>query len=355
MMKAAKTRTKKFTYFIGIDVSKNKLDYAVMHASELLFHREAKNESDAILTFVNELKMLPRFTIRKTIFCMEDTGIYCNHLLNSLKKLKANVIVENPLHLKYSSGMTRGKNDKVDAIRIAQYAKKNCDELNLWVSRRPIIDQLVNLFAIRNRLLGLSVALNAPLKEQNTFVRKEMQKLSLQSSKRSMDAFRLDLADINSAIDELIDTDEHLKRLKMLITSVPNIGSVTATCIIICTGEFKEIKDPKKFACYAGIAPFKNESGRMVRKAKISPIANRKIKSLLHICALAAIRWDKELKAYYERKTIKEGKAKMAVINAIRNKLILRVFACVNQDRCYIRGYVNSRSVIPADCLAVEN
>lgn len=339
-------RTKKYTYFIGIDISKNELDYAIIHEKKLLFHRECENKPDAILAFVKELKTLPRFTITKALFCMEDTGIYGNHLFNSLRKLKANIVVENAYHLKHSSGITRGKDDKLDSIRIAQYAEKNNSELKLRTPSRPVVDQLTHLFTIRNRLLGLSMMLLNPLKEQKGFVKKQLQNIGEKTCKRSEDAVKSDLADVNLAIVQLIDADENLRKLKTLITSVPNVGPVTAIAIIICTGEFKDIKDPKKFACYAGVAPFKNESGKMRRKSKISHIANRKMKTLLHNCAIAALRWDKELKAYYERKTIKEGKAKMSVINAIRNKLILRVFACVNQDRCYVKDYVNPRTVV---------
>jgi transposase len=342
-MENTKTKHRKYSYFVGIDISKNELDYAVIKGSELLFHKETKNEQESISLFVKELKTLPGFTINKAIFCMEDTGIYASHLLNCLRKVKANIIVENALHLKRSLGFARGKDDRIDAIRIAHYAKKNIDELTLWVPRRPVVEHLLSLFTIRNRLLNQCNALMTPLKEQHTFIEKGLQKLCTNSSKRSIAALKEDLADIDKAISQLIASDDHLKRLKTIITSVPNVGPVTATSMIICTGEFKEISDPKKFACYAGIAPFKNESGKMVRKPKVSHVANKKMKSLLHACALTSVRWDQELKTYYERK-IKEGKAKMLVINAIRYKLILRVFACVSQDRCYIAGYVNSKS-----------
>ena len=339
----AESNAKNYTYFIGIDVSKNELDYAIIHDKTLLFHRECKNEPDAIVAFVKELKSLPRFTMPRALFCMEDTGIYCNHLAHSLMKLKANVVIENAFHLKHSCGITRGKADKLDSIRIAQYARKNADELKLLTQRRPAVCQLMNLFALRNRLLNLSLALAHPLKEQNFFVKKELIRQSSQLCERSANAIKLDLTDIDSAIDNLVNADERIKNLKRLITSVPNVGRVTAIAIIICTGEFTEIKNPKKFACYAGIAPFKNESGKMVRKSKISQIANRKMKALLHTCAISALRKDEELRIYYDRK-VKEGKAKMVVINAVRNKLILRVFACVKQERCYIKGYKDHRA-----------
>jgi len=335
------TKPKRYNYFIGIDISRNELDYAVVQDKKLLFHREAKNEPRDIDSFLLELKSLPKFAVSKAVFCMEHTGIYCNHLLNSLKKIKANVVVENALQIKNSHGLIRGKYDKIDSIRIAQYAEKNRDDLRLWIPRRPILIQLATLFSLRNRVLSLQGALKTPLQEQSVFLKKGMQKESAQLCKKSIDAIKSDLTGIDSRIDEIINADEKLDRLMTIITSVPHVGRITAIEIITSTNEFRDINSPKKFACYAGVAPFIKESGLFKGRAQVSKIANKKMKSLLHLCAMGALRYDADLKAYYVRKTQVEGKAKMAVINAIRNKIILRVFACVNQDRLFQKTYTS--------------
>ena len=74
-MAESEIKPKKYTYFIGIDVSRNELDYAVMHGKTLLFHSERKNEPKDIIDFVDELKKLPAFKMAKAVFCMEQTGI----------------------------------------------------------------------------------------------------------------------------------------------------------------------------------------------------------------------------------------------------------------------------------------
>lgn len=132
-----------------------------------------------------------------------------------------------------------------------------------------------------------------------------------------------------------------LKHLFELITSVKGISKVTATEIVITTNEFKNIKDPKKFGCYAGCVPFEKSSGKKRGKPAVSPIANKKVKSLLHMAALSAIRHCNELKAYYQRK-VAEGKNKMLVLNNVRNKLILRVFVCVNKNQKYNENYMTT-------------
>jgi len=330
-----RNRAKKYNYFIGIDISKNELDYAVLYNKQLLFHREAKNHPDDIAAFIAELKMLSKFSMSKAIFCMEQTGMYGNHLLKYLKKLNANIVVENSLQIRNSNGLIRGKYDKIDSIRIAQYAQNFQDNLRLWMAKRPVMLDLSALYSLRNKMLSLQVALKTPLQEQAIFSSKGIQKLNLQLCESSVESIKNDLIKINKHIDQLIDSDLRLKRLLEIITSVPSVGKITAIAIINSTNEFRNIHCPRKFACYSGVAPFVKESGLSKGKARVSPIANKKMKALLHICALGTLRYNTEMKTYYLRKTTVEGKPPMVAINAIRNKLILRIFACVNKDRLY--------------------
>ena len=334
------SKLKKFTYFIGIDVSRDKLDYAVMQGKNLLFHRESKNEKADIVTFIQELKMQPGFTITKSVFVMEHTGFYCNHLLACLKQLKANIVVENALQIKNSLGLVRGKYDKIDAIRIAHFAYINREHLRIHNEKRAAVVQLANLFSLRNRLLNVQSGLSTSLREQKSFVKKKIASESSKSYKHTLMAIKSDMAALENGIDTLLKSDEGLKRLYQIITSVPHIGRITAIQIIISTNEFRDIHNPKKFACYAGVAPFKTESGKYKGIAKVSKIANKKVKSLLHICAISCIQKNKEMTSYFERK-LGEGKSKMAIINAIRYKLILRIFACVNQNRVFEKDYTN--------------
>jgi transposase len=126
-----------------------------------------------------------------------------------------------------------------------------------------------------------------------------------------------------------------------LITSVDGIGTFTACEVILTTQEFKQISDPKKYACYAGVVPFEHSSGKKLSRARVSHMANKKVKRLLHLSAMAAVRSNKDLKNYYERK-VQEGNNKMLVLNSVRNKLIHRIFACVQGNRLYKDHYLTT-------------
>jgi transposase len=333
-------KPRKYQWFVGIDVSKDKLDFAVLQADRLLLQREVKNCREEVISFCRALKdEIPGFNLKQAFFCMEQTGFYCNPSLAAFAKLKASAACANALHIRRSLGMLRGKDDRADAIRIAGFAQKNRGTLKLWMPRRPMMEELAYLVSLRSRLLSVSHITNVPLKEQRQFIAQNLQKKIRLACKQTTEAIQADLEAVEEAIEALLQGDSRLCRLRQIITSVKSVGNVTALQIILSTNEYQDITCPKKFACYAGIAPFKTESGLMKKRARVSPFANKKMKALLHICALNAIQHDQTLKAYYARKTKTEGKKRMLVINAVRYKLVLRIFACLRQDRLYLPDY----------------
>jgi len=121
---------------------------------------------------------------------------------------------------------------------------------------------------------------------------------------------------------------------------------VTAVNLIVHTNEFKKLNDPRKLACYCGIAPFEHSSGSSIRgKTRVSHMANKKLKTNLHMASLSGVRNDTDLKKYYERKTA-EGKSKLSVLNAVKNKLIARVIAVVKRGTPYQENYLQNSLVL---------
>jgi transposase len=329
-----------YTHYIGIDVSKNTLDFAVLQGKEIMFQLQVTNDVTGIKDFMKQLKaaVTLKFKLNEAVFCMEHTGIYNQHLLHFLFNKKANICLEASVHIKMASGLQRGKSDKIDALRIAQYAYKNREELKLWQPKRQAVQQLKYYAALRNRLINAKKLLSIALQETEPFDKQAASKMKA-LSKSSVNALGNDIAKTEEAIDKLIKADEQLKRLFEIVTSVQGIGKVTATEMIITTNEFKDINDPKKFACYAGVAPFEHSSGTSIKgKARVSHKANKTVKSLLHMSALVAIYYNDDLKKYYERK-LQENKNKMSIVNAVRNKLVHRVFACVRENKLYQKKY----------------
>lgn len=326
-------------YFLGIDIGKKTFHAAFTVDGQNFDDQEVSNDPKAIRQYFQELKLKYSFSLDKLIVCMEHTGIYCYPALDYFLKHKINVCVEPALRIKQSQGMQRGKNDKVDAKRIAKYAYKNVEELTFWKPKRLVLQELRALLVLRERLVQAKNQFEVPIKESSEFIEESIRKISVRNCKATVAAIRKDLKNTDVAIAKLIKSDAQLERQVKIATSVTGIGPIIATNMIITTNEFNDINEHKKYACYAGIAPFEHSSGSSIRgRTKVSHMANKKIKSLLHLGARSAVQASPELKMYYERK-LSEGKPPLLVLNAVCNKLISRVFVCIKNNRMYQKNY----------------
>jgi transposase len=245
-----------------------------------------------------------------------------------------------PLRIKKSTGFERGSNDKTSAVKIAGYAFRYQDRKLLWNPLDSTIERIKNLITQRDRIITAITQLSVPIKELHecgcSQEAKEMEKLQ----RKPLKALQKSKRDIEQLIIKMVKQDEKMDKKTRQVQSVKGIGPVTAVTLLVYTKGFTSFDNAKQLACYSGVVPFSKTSGSSIRyKPMVSPHANKKIKKLLHLCALSAIKNDKEIKAYYERK-VAEGKNKMCVINAVRNKLIHRVFAVIRDDRFFEENYV---------------
>ncbi|MBC3787155.1 IS110 family transposase [Spirosoma utsteinense] len=328
-----------FCYFIGIDIAKDTLDWAVYTQQGLQLSTHTPNTLAGIKTALVEFKILLGWNPKQAVFCMEHTCIYNAHLLESLHELKLAVWLESSLQIKQDGGMQRGKTDKVDAQRIAPYAYRFHDQIRLWEPPREVIQRLAFLSATRQRLTQAYNLLSVPVTEQETFISKSLQKNLKGNVEKSLAALKAERKFVEEQIKELIEADLRLKELFALMVSVPGIGPVIATELLITTNEMQTINDPKKLACHAGVAPFEYRSGSSIRgKTRVSHQARKRLRSLIHMGAMSAIQMKGDLQDYYVRK-LTEGKHTMLVLNAVRNKLIHRVCAVVRRGGKYDKNY----------------
>lgn len=221
------------------------------------------------------------------------------------------------------------------------------DQLRLWQPPREVIQKLAFLSSTRQRLNQAYNLLSVPVAEQETFVSRSMQKILKGNVKKSLTALKEEQKAVEQQIHQLIQDDPRLKELFELMISVPGIGPITATELLITTNEMQTISDPKKLACHAGVAPFEYKSGSSIRgKTRVSHQARKRLKSLLYMGTMymgtmSAIQVQGDLQDYYQRKTA-EGKHTMLVINAVRNKLIHRVCAVVRRGQKYDKNYAST-------------
>lgn len=329
-------------HYIGVDVSKATLDWAVFDGKTIVLQTQSANSPVGIKAMVKLLRALPNFTPQTSVCCLEHTGIYNAPILEYLHRLDYPLWLESSLHIKHAGGLQRGKTDAIDAVRIAEYAFRFRDRMRLWQPPREVLQELALLSSLRQRLLGIRQQLQVPLNELSGFVGVKLHKQVTAHCQASLKAIAADLSKVNQQIQALIQSDQQLKELFGWVTSVPGVGATTAVEVILATNEFKTITEPKKLACHAGVAPFEHRSGTSVRgKTRVNQHARKRLKSLFHLGAMATIRAKGELQSYYQRK-VAEGKNKMLVLNAVRNKLIHRIYAVVKRKQNYDFSFATS-------------
>jgi transposase len=322
-------------YVIGIDISKSKLDCAVMDFEyKIHFEFTIPNTGKAILSFLKDLLNLLKITKEELLICAENTGIYNRPLEVYCSKNSYLLWVEHPLKIKKAASDLRGKDDRKDAQRIAEYAVRYNDKVRFHKESSLTVKQLHVLSKSRDSLLLQKTSLENQLRESKSHDSFEFKLLNVSFSK-ILKTLAIEIKKIEKQLSALIEGEEDIKRNKDLLVSIPGIGMQCAINFIIITDNFKSFESAKHLACYAGVVPFKNQSGSIIKKEKVSKMANQKLKKLLHLSAMATIRSDKELKVYFQRK-VEQGKNKMSILNAVRNKLVHRIMAVIKRQKPYL-------------------
>ena len=308
--------------YIGIDVSKLTIDVCIITSEGEQDYQQFENTVKDFKSMELWLTKKPYFCYQEALFCMEHTGLYTRELVSFLLQRESKVWMESALHLKRSMGMTRGKNDKAVLLKLSSGTLLKLKDL--MANRERLSKNYQSLKIATQELIRVDKSIGKELMKLNDAALKGILKSKAKVEKRML---------------QLINEDEELKTLFSLITSVKCVGDVLATELIVYTNGFTRMNNTRQLACYCGIAPFEHSSGTSVRgRIGTSNFANMKLKSTLHMAAVSATRYVPDIKLYYERK-VGEGKHKMAVINAIRNKLIQRIMAIVKRGTPYQENY----------------
>jgi transposase len=329
----------KFDYYVGIDVSKLTLDVTILYESENITKTEyykIENKEKSIAQFVK--KTFGKYDLKQILFCFENTGIYSLPLAYYFNDNKLSYWQVPAMEVKRSKGITRGKSDKIDSKDIADYAFFKKHKFRPSSISSTSIQQLRLLFTEREKYLK-TLSLFESTAENKDFMPKEVFNIVASENRLMINKLKQMLKRIDEKMLAVIASEDKLNQQYKLATSIPGIGKQTAIYIIIATKGFESFENWRKLACYAGVAPFPYQSGTSIRgRNKVHPLADKKLKSLLNMCALGAIRHDKSIKVYYERK-VNEGKPKMLVLNNVRCKLLARVFAIINRKTPFINTF----------------
>ena len=325
---------KKWNFILGVDVSKLTLD---VHCAELNEHIKIENGTEG---FKKLRKWFKQFGIdpAQAIMVMEYTGGYEYKLIQLCESLSIPYTRVPGLEIKNSLGITRGKNDQVDARRIALYTEEKIKKISASKPLNRRIVRLKELLAFRKRLVRNNASLKASVKER-IFMSEvpktdPIRKISEEQIRRT----KKDIEKLDLELQDLIKADESMLLNYRIIKSIKGIGPVNALMTIAYTENFTSFTNPRAYAVYAGVIPFDHSSGTSLKsKRRVSHLANKELKQELNQAAKTAITWDKDLSEYAKRKL--QNKPYTLVLNNVKFKLILRMFSLVKRGETYVDNY----------------
>lgn len=323
---------KKWEFTFGIDVSKCTLD---IHCAEHKKHIIIKNDSSGFKQFLKWAKEL-KVELAKSIIVFEHTGGYEFKLMQFCTSNKITFCRVPGLDIKKSMGIVRGKNDRVDAKRIAIYATEKQNRLTPSKPIDLVVLQLKDLINLRKRIVRENAGYKASISERKHMYEVKNSDLIIKTLKQKLKQNELMLNQIEKEIHEIIYNNDDLHLNYKYLTSIKGIGPINALMTIIFTENFTKFNDARKYGVYAGVVPFDHSSGTSINgRRKISFLANKEVKQELNQAAKSALIHNPELREYGER-LLQNNKHYKIVLNNIKFKLITRMFAVVKRKEVYV-------------------
>ncbi len=317
---------------IGVDVSKATLDICFKPSG---LSQQISNDRPGFAAWYRQSRQLIR-SFANVMVVMEHTGSYSNQFEKFLLSKGVQYCKISALQIKRSLGVIRGKNDKVDAIRIAEYGWLRRDQLKAEEPCSGDIIRMKSLLGLRSKMVRERSGYMCRVKEISHAGEFGKADPIIRIHRRLIANLTTEIKAVEKQIRELIGANDELKKTSDLIRSIKGVGELVAAHMICYTNNFKRFIKARKFNCYAGLAPFKSESGTSLRgKARISHLANKEAKTLLNLAASCAIRYDRELKKYYQKR-VAEGMKKMSCLNIIRSKIVARIFAVAKRQTPFV-------------------
>jgi transposase len=302
-----------YKFYIGMDVSKHKLDIARSNNPQML---QVTNDEAGLKELI---KQLP--SKKRSLIVLEASGGYEQWVANGLRAKKFNVAIVNAKRVRNfakASGKI-AKTDRIDARVIMAFAKafqpipqalsttEEKERLS-YLNRRT---QLVKMIATEKRHLEqLPKELHAGVKNHMGYLEEQ-------------------LAEIEASLKEKVKEEPELQSKVEKLEAIQGIGEVTAINVLLHMPELGQLT-PKEASALAGVAPYNRESGQMKGKREIAG-GRAAVRCALYMAILAARRFNPTIKKFYDR-LIEKGKLKKVAMVACMRKLIIIMNAMIRDN-----------------------
>jgi transposase len=303
------------TIYVGIDVSKDRLDVHVRPSREAF---AVSRDGKGLEQLVERLQGLsPR------LIAIEATGGFETIAAAAIAGATLPLAIVNPAQVRHFAQAVgkRAKTDPIDAEVIARFAEAVKPE------PRPLPDEqarlLAELVARRRQIIEMIVAERQREKRaENVRVRKSLA--------RTIKTLEKELPEIDGDIDTLVRGSPAWREKEDLLVSFPGVSNTLARTFLAELPELGRLSR-REIASLAGLAPYTRQSGRWKGKSMIGG-GRAALRAALYMAALSASRCNRPLKVFYQR-LLSAGKPKMVALIAVARKILTILNAMVRDKK----------------------
>lgn len=299
--------------YVGIDVSKAHLDIYINVEKGKSYRLE--NSQVGIESLVSLLEKFESEGHNIQLIICEATGGY-ERLLSTMLHAKG-----LPIHVAHANKVRNfakatgrfSKTDKIDSKLLSEFAKVFKPKPDV-TSLTPDLELLGDLLTRRQQLLDEKI-------RENNRLDKHLLEPLRQSIEKHIQWLKTELKETEGLIVRHIEIHDEIKKSIELIKSIPGIGTLTAAALLTELPELGHIND-KQLSALVGVAPLNQDSGKKAGKRYIQG-GKSSIRKSLYMSAIVSIRFNPDLKEFYQRLRAKGKAAKIALIAVVRKLLIL--------------------------------
>jgi len=305
-------------YALGIDVSKAKLEAALLTPAGQLHAKSASNAPSGFEALLRWAEGLAGGTGSLRV-CLEASGGSEQEAALFLHEAGVHVSMVNPRRTSAyaKSQLQRSKTDCTDAALLARFSKREeiskREEPSKW--EPPTEEER----ALRQMTRGLE-----SLKKERDRLNNQ---LGTATKEAVADSLRTVIRTIEKQIDELKkQIDAHaqscskLARRRDLLETILGVGKFTATLVLAERGEVSRFNSARQAAAYAGLVPSHHRSGSSVhRRSRLSKVGSSRLRKALYFPAITARHCNEAIQAFGER-LAERGKAEMVIMAAAMRK-----------------------------------
>ncbi len=327
----------KYQLFVGVDISAATFAVSTLRAEqEPEPARDFEQSPEGFTRFHNWL-LTRGVSSEQVLIVLEATGTYWIMLATFLSQHALTVAVINPLQASnfVKSLPRRPKNDQIDAQSLARLAQAH--KPAAWTPPPAIYHQLQQRLAQRANLMDLRQQVKNQLHALSVcpFIVEEVQR----RMESLITTFSQQIKEVEKELEEVVKQDQEWAKSISLIQTIPGIGLLTASWVVVLTLNFTTCQKVESLTNYAGLAPMEYKSGSSVRgRPHIGNGGNHQLRTSLYMASLLASRFNPVIKAYYQ-KLRKSGKPIKVAYCACARKLLHIAFALVRSGKEFDAEY----------------